>query len=334
MGKESTLKFIAHNGLWSNAQKTAAEDVLKRIEQDGIEIIRLSWPDQYGLLRGKSLTVGALRSAFSSGSEITIAPFLVDTASAFFEDPFAAKTMFSDTPLAGISNMVMVPDPTTFKVLPWADRTGWLLADLYLTNGRPFPLAPRGFLKAAVSELADAGYKLNAGLEVEFYLTSIIDPSLEQGTLGSLGVQSTPPVVKVLNKGYSLLLENHLDEVDDILSEIRRHLLALGLPLRSIEDELAPSQFEITFDILSGVDVADAMVLFRNAVKQIARRRGYLASFMCWPGIPDLFPSGWHLHQSLADLKTGENLFIPSPGEPISNNVGRTMRNRLWPANC
>src|SRR5256885_11004607 len=65
-------KFIDRHGLWSDAQKAAAVEVLKKIEQDGIQMIRLSWPDQYGLLRGKMLSVAALRSAFGSGSEITI----------------------------------------------------------------------------------------------------------------------------------------------------------------------------------------------------------------------------------------------------------------------
>jgi len=311
------LKFIAKHKLWSEEQKAAAEDVLKRIEAEGIEIIRLAWADQYGLVRSKGLSVDALRSAFASGSECTVAPFLVDTGASFFQNPFG-KNIFTGTDLDGVANMVTVPDPTTFKILPWAEKTGWLLSDLYLRDGRPFPLCPRNFLRAAVAKLADAGYTLNAGLEVEFYLTRIVDPSLEPGTLGGIGVQSTPPVVRVIGKGYSLLLESQFDEADGILSEIRRNLLKLGLPLRSVENEFAPSQYEITFDVMSGIEFADTMILFRNAVKQIARRHGYLASFMCWPGIPDLFPSGWHLHQSLADKAKGENLFIPEEGQAIS----------------
>ncbi|MCW3551316.1 glutamine synthetase, partial [Burkholderia cenocepacia] len=69
---------------------------------------------------------------------------------------------------------------------------------------------------------------------------------------------------------------------------------------------------------MPGLEVADTMCLFRNAVKQIARRHGYLASFMCRPSIPGFYASGWHLHQSLAHRETGENLFMPEPGEPLS----------------
>lgn len=310
--------FVDHHGLWTEEQKLAASDVLDRIEKAGIQIIRLSWPDQYGLLRGKSLTVAALKSAFVSGSEVTMAPFLLDTANTIFVNPFVKGGGLDSDDMSGVRNVVMVPDPTTFRILPWADRTGWMLADLHLRDGRPFPLSPRAFLKRALASLHDRGYLFNAGLEVEFYLTRIVDPCLEPATIGSPGTPAEPPKVLPIAKGFSYLLENHLDEVEPVVAEIRDHLLTLGLPLRSIEDEWAPSQLEMTFDVLPGLDLADTMVLFRNAVKQMARRKGYLASFMCRPALQGFFPSGWHLHQSLADVATGENLFIPSQGEPLS----------------
>nr|QHR93727.1 hypothetical protein [uncultured bacterium] len=68
-------KFIEKHGIWSDTQKAAAADVLNKIEKAGLQMVRLSWPDQYGLLRGKMLSVAALKSAFASGSEITMAPF-------------------------------------------------------------------------------------------------------------------------------------------------------------------------------------------------------------------------------------------------------------------
>jgi glutamine synthetase len=251
-----------------------------------------------------------------------MAPFLLDTANTIFVNPFVEGGGLNSPEMSGIRNIVMVPDPSTFRVLPWADRTGWLLADLYTRKGRPFPLSPRAFLKRALAALGERGYQFNAGLEVEFYLTRIVDPCLDPETIGAPGVPAAPPKVMPIAKGFSYLLENHLDEVEPIMAEIRSHLLTLGMPLRSIEDEWAPSQMEITFDVLPGLDLADTMVLFRNAVKQIARRRGYLASFMCRPALPGFFPSGWHLHQSLADMKSGANLFIPKDGEPLSD-LGR-----------
>jgi len=313
-----TKKFIELHGLWTEAQKIAAAEVLRQIEEAGLQMVRLSWPDQYGLLRGKMLSVAALKSAFASGSEITMAPFFFDTASSIVFNPFSADGGFGSAELAGSPNVVMVPDPGTFRILPWADRTGWMLADLYMTSGRPFSLSPRAILKKALQELHELGYDYQAGLEVEWYLTRIVDPCLEPETLGGPGTPAAPPKVMPVAKGYSYLLENHLDEVEPIMAEVRHHLLALGLPLRSIEDEWAPSQMETTFDVMSGLDVAAGMVLFRNAVKQICRRRGHLASFMCKPAIPGFYASGWHLHQSLNARATGTNAFMPQPGEPLS----------------
>lgn len=315
--------FIDTHNLWTDEQRTAAQATLEQIDRHGIQMVRLSWPDQYGLLRGKMLSIDALKSAFRSGSDITMAPFFFDTASAIAFNPFQVGGGFGDPELSGSPNIVMIPDPTTFRILPWADRTGWMLADLSMRSGRPFVLSPRAILKKALQELADAGYSYHAGLEVEWYLTHIIDPCLEPATIGAPGVPAAPPKVMPVAKGYSYLLENHLDQVEPIMAEIRHHLLDLEMPLRSIEDEWAPSQMETTFDVMDGMNVADSMVLFRNACKQICRRRGYLASFMCKPKIPGFYSSGWHLHQSLLDLDSGVNAFIPNSGEPISQ-LGRT----------
>ncbi|MFC5771859.1 glutamine synthetase family protein [Thauera sinica] len=311
-------RFIEQHNLWTDAQRAAAREVLERIEKEGIQMVRLSWSDQYGLLRGKMLSVSALKSAFASGSEITMAPFFFDTASAIVFNPFEAGGGFGSSELAGSPNVVMVPDPATFRVLPWADRTGWMLADLYMRSGRPFSLSPRAILRKALAELAEAGYEIRAGLEVEWYLTRIVDPCLDPETIGGPGTPAAPPKVMPVAKGYSYLLENHLDEVEPIMAEVRQHLLALGMPLRSMEDEWAPSQMETTFDVMAGMELADTMMLFRSAVKQICRRRGHLASFMCKPRIPGFYASGWHLHQSLVDTASGQNRFIPQEGEPLS----------------
>ncbi len=98
--------------------------------------------------------------------------------------------------------------------------------------------------------------------------------------------------------------------LDPAVELLRRGVEALGLPLRSVEVELGPSQVEFTFRPQAGLAAADTMVLFRAAVKQIARRNGYLASFMCRPALPNVMSSGWHLHQSLIDRKTSRNAFV------------------------
>ena len=96
----------------------AADKVIAEIEASGIEVVRLSWADQYGLLRGKALTVKALKAAFAEGSEITMAPFFFDLASSIVFNPFTPGGGFEIAELSGSPSVVMVPDPTTLKVLP------------------------------------------------------------------------------------------------------------------------------------------------------------------------------------------------------------------------
>src|SRR5262249_37273486 len=82
------------------------------------------------------------------------------------------------------------------------------------------------------------------------------------------------------------------------------NLKKLGLPIRSLETEWGPSQCEVTFDTGAGLSPADDMLLFRTAVKQICRRQGCHAAFMCWPAVKNVYASGWHLHQSLFSAAT------------------------------
>lgn len=308
--------FIERHGLWNDQQRQAGEGLLSAL--DGIEVVRVSWPDQHGILRGKSLTPRSFRSALRDGTEVTVAPFCLDTANDIVFNPFVAGGGFGMAELSGAPNLVMVPDPATFRRLPWATGTAWVLADLYLRDGRPFPFAPRALLRRALADLAAAGLEAMVGLEVEWYLTRLVDPRVGHAGLGGPGQPPEPPEVAAVAHGYSYLAESHIDEVDGVLAPLRRALVDIGLPLRSTDDEWGPGQFETTFEVLPAMEAADAMVLFRSATKQVCRRLGHHASFMCLPAVPSFCPSGWHLHLSLTDTGTGTNVFVPADGEPIS----------------
>ena len=112
-------------------------------------------------------------------------------------------------------------------------------------------------------------------------------------------------------QGYQYLTETRFDQMEPVLETVRREVIALGLPLRSVEIELGPSQCEFTFHPQVGLAPADTMMLFRSAVKQICRRMGYHATFMCRPKVPNVMSSGWHLHQSLRDRRTGATRSCP-----------------------
>jgi glutamine synthetase len=125
--------------------------------------------------------------------------------------------------------------------------------------------------------------------------------------------------VSLLTHGYQYLTEHRYDSVDKVMELLRSTLQGLELPLRSLEIEMGPSQFELTFGPTCGMNPADSMMLLRSAVKQVCQRHGYHATFMCRPRIPNVASSGWHLHQSLRDKKTGKNVFIPTQeGEDLS----------------
>jgi glutamine synthetase len=309
--------FVERHGLWTDAQATAAQAMLGRIEAGEVDTVRFVFPDQHGLLRGKTLVAAGARSALHEGVNMTTTLLAKDTSHRTVFPVFTQGN--AEGPFAGMNgacDFTMVADPTTFRLLPWAPRTGWVLCDPYLQHGRPSPLGTRALLQRAVAQAADQGLAFIAGLEVEFHVFRLEDA---RHALADAGQPGTPPEVSLLTQGYQYLTELRADRADALLELLRTQLLALGLPLRSLEVEFGPSQFELTFAPTEGVAPADTMVLLRSAIKQVCQRHGYHATFMCRPRIPNVMSSGWHLHQSLQRLDDGRNVFIPDDDQaPLS----------------
>jgi len=111
--------------------------------------------------------------------------------------------------------------------------------------------------------------------------------------------------------------------INDVVQRLRDAYIDVGLPLRSIEDEWGPGQIEVTFEPMTGLAPADAMILFRSGAKQICDQMGLLASFMTRPALPNFFSSGWHLHESLRDAGTGTNAFTSDSMDQPLSAVGR-----------
>jgi glutamine synthetase len=310
------MSFIARHDLWTDEQRRMAGELAARIERDGIEIVRLSFPDLHGILRGKALLPDSLPAALRDGVSLTSTLLMKDTSHKTVVPVFSADAGIGMPELQGGRDMIMVPDPASFRVLPWAANTGWMLCDLYFPDGRKVPFATRHLCRDMLARLGEAGYAFVSGLEVEFHITRIADARL---ALTDAGQPGSPPEVSLLHQGYNYLTEITLDRMEPILEILRRDLVALGLPLSSIEVEFGPSQCEFVFRAAPGMQPADDMVLFRSAVKQICARRGYHASFMCRPALPQAMSSGWHMHQSLTDL-SGGNAFAPAANEdgPLS----------------
>lgn len=316
------MNFIARHGLWNSAQIEAGADIMERVSRDKIEVIRLSFPDIHGLLRGKALLAASLPAAMRDGLSLTSTLLLKDSSHRTVTPVFSAGAGLEMPELQGAADVILVPDPLTFRVLPWADKTAIMLGDIYFADGRPVPFATRSVMREMLARLAGAGYRFAAGLEVEFHITRLLDAKLAPEDSGQPG---TPPDIALLHQGYNYLTDDRLDQMEPILEILRRDIVALGLPLASVEVEFGPSQCEFVFRHGEGMQPADDMVLFRSAVKQICRRHGYHATFMCRPALPNIMSSGWHLHQSLID-ESGGNAFS-APDAP--NGLSATGRHYL-----
>jgi glutamine synthetase len=280
-----------------------------------MELVRLSFADQHGILRGKTIRAGDAPRLLRSGCPIPASLLLKDTSHRTVFPVFTPGAGLNMREMEGAADLLMVPIPSTFKALPWANNTGWVLCDLYFASGRPVPLSTRQTCRTILSRLREVGFDLIAGLEVELHIFKVENPRL---TLADAGQPGTPPDISLLTRGYQYHTEICFDQIEPILEIIDRNLAALGLPPRSLELEFGPSQCELTFAPAPGLESADSMVLLRSAIKQICQRAGYLATFMCRPGIPNVMSSGWHLHQSLRDRRTGGNAFVGNSGDALS----------------
>ena len=311
--------FVERHGLWTKEQHLEAKDLLSEFKTRNIEVVRFSFPDQHGILRGKTLTVDEAVKVLAEGVTLTTTLLAKDTSHKTAFPVFSRGGGFDMPEMQGGADFMIVADPSTFRVLPWLKNTGWLLCDAYFGNGKPVPFATRTILRDAVAKLDASGYELLTGLEVEFHVFKVTDPHMRPQDAGQPG---EPPEVELLSHGYQYLTELRADLIEPVGELLRGHLQKLGLPLRSLEVEYGPSQFEFTFGPQTALPAADSMILFRSAVKQILRRNGYHGTFMCRPRIPNVMSSGWHLHQSLL-RPDGSNAFMPAEAGAQLSPIGQ-----------
>ncbi|MEX1215759.1 glutamine synthetase family protein [Saccharospirillum sp.] len=307
--------FAGMHKLWTKKQFEDRNLALEEALSNKVEVVRVSFVDQHGVLRGKTIAASALKSAFDSGITMTSTMLLKDTSHLTVFNVWDDDAGFGEGNMTGAGDVLMLPDPSTFKILPWSTHTGWVLADLYHASGEPVALSTRAILREAQGRLNGMGLEFIAGLEVEFHVFKKSDNQVSPNAMATPG---NPPPTELITAGYQYLTENCYDQAEAVFDLIRRNAEGLGLPIRSLEIEFGPSQFEVTFDPRPALEQADNMIMFRSMVKQVCARHGLHATFMCRPKFKEALASGWHLHQSLIDIDTKENVFIPDAGEAIS----------------
>ncbi len=313
--------FIARHGLWNDDDWRLADEIKRRIEAENIELIRVAWADPHGASRAKTLTVPAFLGALTNGYNINVATHTLDLAGARVFGSFVRGGGMGLPEMTGSPNLTIVPDPSTFRVLPWAPRTGWILCDEYFDNGVPFHFSPRQLLKKQLKKLADRKMSPIVGLEVEWYLLKPAEDYTNEH-VGIPGVRGRAIKTRPAEPGFSLHSETNFDLIQPIVAALSDTYRKLDLPLNAIENEWGPGQVECTFSPLAALRSADNLVLFRTATRQVARRLGYFATFMTRPAIPGYYSSGWHLHQSMVDSASGKNLFTSTGGSEILAPLG------------
>lgn len=259
------------------------EQILDLVKEHKVDFLNLQFTDIVGIIKNITIPISQLNDALDHG------------------------VWFDGSSIEGFariaeSDMYLQLDLDTFAIIPWESEgdtvTARFICDVFTPNGDPFPGDPRCALKRVLAEAEEMGYTFNTGPELEFFL-------FKPGPDGSL--QPIPHDAA----GY-------FDVSTDYASQIRRQMVkalqGFGIVVEASHHEVAIGQHEIDFQYGYALRTADNAVTFRTTLKAVAQKNGLYATFMPKP-IAGINGSGMHVHQSLADIKTGKNAFYGEGNE-------------------
>lgn len=255
--------------------KYTKSDILRMVEEEDVEFIRLQFTDMFGTLKNVAITSSQLEKALDN------------------------KCMFDGSSIEGFvrieeSDMYLYPDLDTFVIFPWRPQQGKvarLICDVYGTDGKPFEGDPRYVLKREIEKARQLGYEFNVGPECEFFLFHTDD-------------ESRPTTITHENASYFDL--GPIDYGENARRDMVLTLEDMGFEIEASHHEVAPAQHEIDFKYDEALATADNIMTFKLSVKTIAKRHGLHATFMPKPkeGVDG---SGMHTNMSL--YKDGVNVF-------------------------
>ncbi len=269
-------------------KRLTTDDILKLVERDGIETIRVVFPDPHGVLRGKIVTASALPGVLAQGLKVPSTLLLKDLSHRTAFPVWGGEA----APMQGASDVTLRPDPATFRRVPWSPHSALIHCDVV-----DVAFCGRQILRRCEEALAEEGLRATMGVEIEFQVFRLLDSNLAPAQSTMPG---TPPQVENTTQGYQYLTETRYAEVEPMLDRLRRAAEGLGIDVRSVEVEMGPSQYEVTFAPGSPSEVAEHAVNFRMLAKEVSHQHGLLASFMPKPALPNAVANGWHIHQSLS----------------------------------
>ena len=262
----------ADGGLTAEAQA-----VLDEIEEEDVGFLRLQFTDILGTVKNVAVPADQAEKAFTDG------------------------IYFDGSSIEGFvriqeSDMRLIPDPSTFAVLPWRKRedgaSARMICDVYNTStGEPFEGDPRNVLQRAIDRAEEMGYEINFAPEPEFFL-------FEEDEDGRATTDTAD------QGGYFDLAPK------DLASDVRRDIIygleEMGFEIEASHHEVARGQHEINFEYDDALTTAANVATFRTVVRAIAAQHDLHATFMPKP-IPKINGSGMHTHMSL--FKDGANAF-------------------------
>jgi glutamine synthetase len=261
-------------------------DVLKRVGDEKVEFVHLWFTDIEGHLKSFAITMDELEDALDDGMG------------------------FDGSSISGFnaieeSDMVAIPDPTTFQLMPnGGHKVARMICDVVTPDGSPYHGDPRWVLRQALERMRTMGFDtFNVGPELEYFLFED-----DKGT-------------ETLDEGGYFAMTT-LDAASDLRHDTVKALESMGIPIEYVHHEVGPSQHEIDMRYADALDMADHTVTYRLIVKEIAKKAGYHATFMPKPIFGEN-GSGMHTHQSL--FSDGKNAFFDEDDEWHLSEVGKAF---------
>ena len=264
------------------------EKVLKDVKDQNVSFVYLQFTDIHGGLKCTTIPVGQLEDSLNRG------------------------TWFDGSSIKGFarifeSDMYLLPDPSTYAVIPWETRVARIICDVYTPDGKPFEGDPRLILKRALKKASDMGFTFNTGPELEFFLFRPADGP------------TTNPVPHDVGSYFDF-------SPQDLASRVRANIIdalgSFGLIVEMSHHEVAFGQHEIDFRYGDALKTADHAMTLKYTVKSIAHENNLYATFMPKP-VFGMNGSGMHTHQSLF-TQDDKNAFFDPDDEYRLSKVARS----------
>ena len=279
---------------WTDNLPEAAKAYLAGRRLDEVECIVADLP---GVARGKAVPASkfARQDYFHLPDSIFYQTITGDWGEAAGEDGFIER------------DMVLKPDMQTASAAPWtADWTLQVIHDAYDRDGVPVPFSPRNVLKRVCQLYRDQGWEPVVAPEMEFFLVARnVDPA--QDIEPMMGRSGRPAAAR---QAYSMTA---VDEYGPVIDDIYDFAEAQGFEIDGITQEGGAGQLEINLRHGDPVKLADEVFYFKRLIREAALRHDCFATFMAKP-IADEPGSAMHIHHSVLDSQTGQNVFAAADG--------------------